>query len=73
MLYPLKNAYQNYDHEISAVIEWIKEKKSKKQHRLLIMSPALEKLQVKLQNALIETFNHLFLKIYNQEAYKYKP
>ena len=48
---PTQNAYQNYDHEISAVIEWIKEKKSKKQHRLLIMSPALEKIQVKLQNA----------------------
>ncbi len=47
---PIQNAYQNYDHEISAVIEWIKEKKIKKQDKLLIMSPALEKVQVKLQN-----------------------
>ena len=47
---PIQNAYQNYDHEISAVIEWIKEKKLKKHDKVLIMSPALDMVQVKLQN-----------------------
>ena len=45
-----KNGYQDYDHEISAIISWVKEKLSKKQTKLLIMSPALDKFQIKLQN-----------------------
>ena len=45
-----KNGYQDYDHEISAIISWAKEKLSKKQTKLLIMSPALDKFQIKLQN-----------------------
>ena len=44
--------YQNYEHEISAVVKWIKDKLSKNQKKLLIVSPALEKFQVKLQNEL---------------------
>ena len=44
------HAFQNYEHEISSVIKWVREKKSKKQNNLLIMSPALEKFQIQLQN-----------------------
>ena len=47
---PIHNAFQTYDHEISAVVGWIKEKISKKKTKLLIMTPALERFQVKLQN-----------------------
>ena len=47
---PKVHAFQNYDHEISAVVEWINKNKSKNKNKLLIMSPALEKFQVNLQN-----------------------
>jgi len=55
------HAFQNYEHEISAVIEWVREKESKKQNNLLIMSPALEKFQIQLLN---EIDRHIHPKIF---------
>lgn len=46
----INNAYQSYEHEVSAIIEWIKENISKKHKKLLIISPALERFQIKIQN-----------------------
>ena len=43
-------ACQNYQKELYAVTEWIKAKQKKNQNRLLIISPALERFQIKLQN-----------------------
>ena len=43
-------ACQNYKKELYAVTEWIKEKQKQNQNRLLIISPALERFQIKLQN-----------------------
>ncbi len=60
--------YQNFDHEISAVIAWIKEKLSKNQKKLLIMSPALERFQVKLQNKLDRNIQPIIFKDIRSES-----
>ena len=60
--------YQNYEHEISAVIKWIKDKLSKNQQKLLIMSPALEKFQVKLQNEIDRNIQPIIFKDIRSES-----
>ena len=60
--------YQNYEHEISAVIKWIKDKLSKNQQKLLIMSPALEKFQVKIQNEIDRNIQPIIFKDIRSES-----
>ena len=60
--------YQSYEHEISAVIKWIKDNLAKNQKKLLIMSPALEKFQVKLQNEIDRIIQPIIFKDIRSES-----
>lgn len=60
--------YQNFEHEISAVVAWIKDKLSKNQKKLLIMSPALERFQIKLQNEIDRNIQPIIFKDIQSES-----